>query len=175
MVRFPGAFRALTAAVFRSLKPSSRLRRVLLRRALIAAWAAVSRGDYELRSLFFAPDVESELPAAMQTLGLGGELHSTAAMEDALSEWRESWGGLEFEPAYILDLGDRLLNLGFIRARGQASGVQLDQELAQLATFRNGQAVRDQSWMLWEEGIRAAGLDPGGLALPRERTTAEAR
>jgi hypothetical protein len=37
--------------------------------------------------------------------------------------------------------------------------------MAQLTTFRDGLVTRDQSWYSWEEGLRAAGLDPSDLAL----------
>jgi hypothetical protein len=47
------------------------------------------------------------------------------------------WGS-ELEPLYVLDLGDRLLNLGLWHIRGRASGVPLDQELAQLVTCGTG-------------------------------------
>jgi hypothetical protein len=67
---------------------------------------------------FFAPDVESELPPGSQTLGLSGMFRGHAAMEQAISEFAESWSSWGLEPAYILDLGDRLLFLGFFRGRG---------------------------------------------------------
>jgi ketosteroid isomerase-like protein len=61
-----------------------------------------------------------------------------AAMEQALSEFADSWDCWELEPAYILDLGDRLICLRFFRGRGQASGVPVEQEYAQLVTVREG-------------------------------------
>jgi hypothetical protein len=90
-----------------------------------------------------------------------------AEAEQALSEFDQSWGSWELEPAYILDLGDRVLNLGFQHARGQASGVALDGEFAQLNTLREGLVMREQAWFRWEEGLRAAGLDPDAIALPK--------
>jgi ketosteroid isomerase-like protein len=170
MVRFPALFRRLFAFAQRRLtNPRSRLRRALLRRANISGWAAFSRRDFKLRRAFFASDVESELPPGPQTLGLSGTFHGYEAMEQAMNEWADSWGASELVPAYIIDLGDRLLLLGFFRARGKASGVELEQEYAQLLTLRDGLATRDQGWFQWEEGLRAAGLDPDAIALPRRR------
>ena len=140
---------------------------MLLRRAVVSGWAAFSRRDFKLRRAFFASDVESELPPGPQTLGLSGTFRGYEAMEQAMDEWAESWGASELAPAYIIDLGDRLLLLGFFRARGQASGVQLEQEYAQLLTLQEGLATRDQGWFQWEEGLRAAGLDPDAIALPK--------
>ena len=153
--------------VLSRLSPRSRLRRLLLRRGLVSGWAAFNRRDFELRRVFFAPDVESELPPGTQTLGLSGVFRGQAAMEQAIDEFAESWDSWELVPAYILDLGDRLLFLGFFRARGQASGVQLEQEYAQLLTLGEGLATRDEGWFSWEEGLQAAGLDPNAIALPK--------
>ena len=170
MVRFPALFRRLVAFANRRLSnPRSRLRRALLRRANISGWAALSRRDFKLRRAFFTSDVESELPPEPQTLGLTGTFRGYEAIEQALDEWADGWGASELVPAYILDLGDRLLLLGFYRARGQASGLELEQEFAQLLTLREGLASRDQFWFQWEEGLRAAGLDPDAIALPRRR------
>lgn len=166
LVRFPSLFRR-GALILSRLSPRSRLRRAFLRRALVSGWAAVSRRDFELRRVFFAPDVESELPPGTQTLGLSGVFRGDAAMEQAIGEFADSWDSWELVPAYILDLGDRVLNLGFFRARGQASGVQLEQEYAQLVTVREGLVTRDEGWFSWEEGLQAAGLDPNAIALPK--------
>ncbi len=76
---------------------------------------------------------------------------------------------MEVVPAYVIDFGDRLPLLGFFRARGQASGVELEREYAQLVTLRDGLVTRDQGWFQWEEGLRAAGLDPDAIALPKRR------
>jgi ketosteroid isomerase-like protein len=165
LVRFPSLARR-QALIIGRLSPRSRLRRTLLRRGLVSGWAAFNRRDFELRRVFFAPDVESELPPGPQTLGLSGVFRGQAAMEHALSEFAESWDRWELEPAYILDLGDRVLCLGFFRVRGQASGVQLEEEYAQLVTLRDGLVARDEGWLRWEEGLRAAGLDPDAVALP---------
>jgi ketosteroid isomerase-like protein len=166
LVRFPSLLRR-GAPILSRLSPRSRLRRAFLRRALVSGWAAVSRRDFELRRVFFAPDVESELPPGAQTLGLSGMFRGHAAMEQALSEFADSWSSWELEPAYILDLGDRLLCLGSFRGRGQASDVKLEQEYAQLVTLREGLVTRDEGWLRWEEGLRAAGLDPDAIALPK--------
>jgi ketosteroid isomerase-like protein len=158
------------ALVLSRLSPRSRLRRVLLRRGLVSGWAAFNRRDFELRRVMFAPDVESEFAHDQQALGLSG-LRGHAAMDQALSELTEVWDS-ELEPAYILDLGDRVLLLGFNRMRARSSGVQLEQEYAQLVTVREGLVTRDESWFRWEEGLRAAGLDPDAIAFPvREKTS----
>ena len=165
MVRFPSLFRRLTALVFRLLSPRSRLRRALLRRAILSGWASFDRRDFELNFLFFAPDVEFEFPSGMQTLGLSGSYRGHEGRREALNKLIEVWGS-ELEPAYILDLGEQVLNLGYWRTQARASGARLEQELAQLVTVRDGLVTRDQNFFSWEEGLRAAGLEPGAVTFP---------
>jgi ketosteroid isomerase-like protein len=177
MVRFPSLYRRLAAlAQRRLLNPRSRLRRAILRRGNTSAWAAFNRRDFELMLVRYASDVEFEFDPGEQTLGLSGTFRGHEAMAEALGELIEGWGQFELEPAYILDLGDRVLALGFQHARGHASGVQLEQEVAQLVTVREGLVVRDVHFFTWEEGLGAAGLDPDTVALPvRGKTGQTAR
>lgn len=162
-MRFPSLYRR-QARVFSRLSPRSRLRRMFLRRALVSGWSAINRRDLELRRLMFAPDVETELAHDEQALGLSG-LRGHTATDQALSELAEVWDW-ELEPAYILDLGDRVLLLGVNRMCARTSGVELEQEYAQLVTAPDGLVTRDESWFRWEEGLQAAGLDPHAIALP---------
>jgi ketosteroid isomerase-like protein len=165
MVRFPSLYRRVVPLVFR-LSPRSRLRRTLLRRAIDSGWASFDRRDFELNTLYFATDTEFEFPPAMQTLGIPASFRGHEGRLEGMNTLFEAWGS-ELEPLYLLDLGDdRLLNLGAWHLRGRSSGVPLEQELAQLVTFRHGLVIRDQTFMSWEEGLRAAGLEPGAFPLP---------
>lgn len=172
IVRFPGVYRALAALVLRRLRPRSRLRRLLLRRAVLSGWASFDRRDFELNLVFFARDAEFEFPFGMQTLGLADSFRGHEGRIEALGKIFEVWGASELEPAYILDLGDRVLNLGFWRTQASGSGVPLEQELAQLGTLRGGLVTRDQNFFSWEEGLRAAGLEPDAIGLPAQRAKA---
>jgi ketosteroid isomerase-like protein len=168
VVRFPNLYRRIAAELTRRLGPRSRLRRVLLRRALLSAWASIDRRDFELNVVFFAPDVEFVFPAEMQKLGLEGPFRGHQGRIEAIEKWNEAWGTTELEPAYLLDLGNRLLCLGFWRNRARASGVPLEQEYAQLVTVREGLIVHDQSFFSWDEGLRTAGLAPEAMALTKQ-------
>lgn len=164
MVRFPSVYRRLAALVFR-LGRRSQIRRTVLRRAVESGWASFDRRDLALNFLYFQPDCEFEFPPAMQTLGIPASFQGLEGRNEGIAKLFEVWGS-ELELRYVLDLGDRVLNLGIWHTRGQASDVPLDQELAQLLTIRDGLAARDQNFLSWEEGLRAAGLEPGAVALP---------
>jgi ketosteroid isomerase-like protein len=169
MVRFPSLYRRQAALVFRWLSPRSRLRRALLRRALVSGWCAFYRQDFKLMLVRYAPDVELEFNPGMQTLGLGGTFRGHEGMVEAFGKLAEVWESWELEPAYIVDLGDRVLFLGLNRSRARASGVPLEQEFAQLVRSRGGLGTHDQAFFSWREGLRAAGLDPEAIRLPARR------
>jgi ketosteroid isomerase-like protein len=164
IVRFPALYRRLAALVWRLLSPRSKVRRAVLRRAFISGWAAFNRRDFKLMLVRYAPDVEFEFDPGQQALDLGGIFLGHEGIVDGLGQLAEGLD-MKFEPAYVLDLGDRVLGLGFYRAQARASGVQLKGEIAQLTTPRDGLVARDKSWYAWEEGLRAAGLDPGAIDL----------
>ena len=166
MVRFPRLWQRWSALAWRLLSPRSRLRRALLSRALISGWAAFNRRDFTLMLVRYAPDVEFEFDPGWQALDLGGIFHGHEGIRAGLGQVAEGLD-MRFEPAYMLDLGDRGLALGFFHAQASASGVHLEGEIAQLSTPREGVIVRDQSWYSWEPGLRAAGLDPDSIALPK--------
>jgi ketosteroid isomerase-like protein len=167
MVLFPGLYRRQAALAFR-LSPRSRLRRMALRRANVSGWAAWNRRDFKLMLIRYAPDVEFQFDPGQQTLGLAGTFRGQKEMMDGLTKWLEIWDSWEVEPAYIVDLGDRVLALGI--AHGSAGGVELEEEFAQIVTLRDGLVANDgpSGLIRWEEALRAAGLDPNALALPRE-------
>jgi ketosteroid isomerase-like protein len=164
MVRYPGVFRRLARRIYK-LSPRSRLKRTFLRRAIDSGWTSFDRRDFELNFLFFAPDTEFEFPPAMQALGIPASFTGHEGRIEGIEKIFEVWGS-ELEPLYVFDLGDRLLNLGIRHTRGVASGAPVDQQLAQLVTLRDGLVIRDQNFMTWDEGLEAAGLDPGAISLP---------
>ena len=166
MVRFPGAWRALTGLVLRLLSPRSRLRRTLLRRNVVSGWDAASRRDFELMLVRYAADVEAELAPDFEWLGLGGTFRGHDGMLKMIEGFGEAWERWEMQPAIVLDLGERVLVLGAFRLPGNVSGVELDQEFAQLVTLRGALVAHDQEFLEWDKGLRAVGIDPDAFGLP---------
>jgi hypothetical protein len=173
IVRFPGLFQRWAGLAWRLLSPGSRLRRAILRRSVRSGRDAASRRDFELLLPRYAHDAEVAFDPGFQALGVGEPARGHRAMVEAYRTLSEAWGW-EGELCYIVDLGDRVLNLGFMHAQGRASGVKLDREVAQLVTLRDGLITREQLLFGWEEGLRAAGLDPDAVALPVRGKTSQA-
>jgi ketosteroid isomerase-like protein len=166
MVRFPGAYRALTALGLRLLSPRSRPRRALLRRAVVSGWDAAARRDLELVLVRYAPDVELEFAPEFEALGLGGTFRGHAGFHKYFQAVDEAWERRERMPEFVVDLGDRVLMLARVRLPGNVSGLELEREWAELATLRGGLVAHDQHFFGWDKGLRAAGLDPDAIALP---------
>ena len=172
MVRFPSLYRHQAALVL-GLSPGSRVRRAVLRRAVVSGWAAFSRRDFKLMLVRIAPNVEVEFQPGLQTLDFGGTYHGHAGWVEGFSKLFEVLDAWEAEPAYVLDLGNRFLTLVLVRARARASGVPLEQTVGQLLTVRDSLVTREQSFFSWEEGMRAAGLDPNAITLPSREKAAQ--
>jgi ketosteroid isomerase-like protein len=68
----------------------------------------------------------------------------------------EQWSGDVEEFVDLED--DRVLCLGQLHLRGRGSGVEFDQEMAWLLTFREGRYVRYEVFTAHDDGRRAAGL-----------------
>jgi ketosteroid isomerase-like protein len=173
MVRFSSLYRRGAALVWRLLSPRSRLRRALLRRQLVSGWDAGSRKDLALMLVRYAPDAQLDVDPGLQTL-VGGAFVGHHGIREGFEELAKDWDWSEAEPAYILDFGERLVNLGFLRTHARASGIQLVREMSQLVTMRDGLVTQDQLFLGWEEGLRAAGLDSDAIAFASRLKAAQA-
>src|ERR687896_987269 len=74
-----------------------------------------------------------------------------------LSDTRETWDDYSQEIVEIADLGDDVLVVLSLSARGGESGVPVAQELAVRWTFEGGKAVLARSFTSKDEALEAAG------------------
>jgi ketosteroid isomerase-like protein len=82
--------------------------------------------------------------------------------EGALELWdamRGPWDneGFRFEIERIEDLGETVLALATIRARGKSSGVEVALKWAHVVTYRSGHQ-QTRNYASWDEALEAAGL-----------------
>jgi ketosteroid isomerase-like protein len=163
-VRFPRTARFVLALGIRLSSPRSGVRRDGLRRVLRSGWAAAPRKDWELMHARYAPDVVWEIPEEFQTLGFAPSYRGHDGMVEGLEQFAEAFESWEIRPTRALDMGDRVLALGTFRGKARASGVEWQQQFSQLVTIKNGLVVRDSFFYSWEQGLRAAELDPEAWA-----------
>lgn len=75
-----------------------------------------------------------------------------------LGEVAEAWETLEVIDPRIESVGDRVLVLGRVRARGHTSGAEIEADLSQLWEIEDGKARRATGFMSHAEALEAAGL-----------------
>jgi ketosteroid isomerase-like protein len=75
-----------------------------------------------------------------------------------LEDVRGTFGELRIEPEEFVDGGDTVVVVSTMRGRGTSSGIETDQPLVSVWTFRDGKAVRHDSFQKRAEALEAAGL-----------------
>ena len=159
-VRFPKGARLLFAIGVRLNPPRSRVRRDGLRRVLRSGWAAAPRKDWELMFVRYSPAVVWEIPEEFQPLGFAESYRGHDGLVEGLERFSEAFESWEIRPARALDFGDRVLAMGSFRGKARVSGLEWQQKFSQLVTLERGLVIRDRFFYSWEQGLRAAGLEP---------------
>jgi ketosteroid isomerase-like protein len=76
------------------------------------------------------------------------------------SRWLGEWEGFSFAPEELVDLGERAFMRVRLSGRGRASGVELEQTVFHLWTFRDGMPWRCEVFVDENAAQQAAGLRP---------------
>ena len=122
------------------------------------ALAAANRRDFD--ALLEEAHPEVEWHPGVQAL-LGGEAtvyRGAGAVREGLQDLYDSFAELHLEISEIRNLGDRVLAMGKLRARGMESGVEIESPWAYLADFKNGKAIWVRAFRDPKEARDAAGL-----------------
>jgi ketosteroid isomerase-like protein len=122
-------------------------------REVLAAWP---RGDRDAIVAAMAEDCEL-VPLRAQLEG-----SSYRGREGALRFWDDlhaDWEGLELPIQDVRDLGDTVVVIGHLVARGRTSGVDLDVPIGQVWELRDGKVTRMHAFSDPADALRAAGLD----------------
>jgi uncharacterized protein len=119
--------------------------------AVRRCFEAYRRGDYVGASAFLAPnvvwEVGQELPA-----------HGPASVRRMWKRWDSEWEELETVLEEFIDAGDHVVVAVRYRGRGRVSGVEVNDRLFEVHTFRDGQCVRKIDFRERSEALEAAGL-----------------
>jgi ketosteroid isomerase-like protein len=126
---------------------------VELLRNVTDAW---NRREADMWLSYAAPEIEwvPAGPAAVERAIYRGYDEVASGFASA---W-ETWDRFEFEESEMRDLGDSVLLLGRVKMRGSISRVELDQEFAVHAVVREGKLVRVQTFLSWQDALKAVGL-----------------
>jgi ketosteroid isomerase-like protein len=121
------------------------------------AYDAFSRKDYDTVLAMADPDVEYEFVG--RSLTEGNVFHGPDAVRDLWNQLDEVFLEWESRPEELIDLGNRALVLVRERGTGRASGLEFDQKLGHLISFRDGRITRFQVFGSWRAALRAVGLE----------------
>jgi ketosteroid isomerase-like protein len=72
--------------------------------------------------------------------------------------WAEAWDDWKFETEEYIDVGDRVVVIARMWARGKGSGVTVQRHDGLVITVRNGEAVRLDYFSSKAEALEAVGL-----------------
>jgi ketosteroid isomerase-like protein len=117
---------------------------------------AANRQDIEAALEEIDPEVEWH--AAIQTLGEAGVYRGHEALRELNRSFSGAFAEVEYEFPEIRDLGDRVLAVGRMRARGLESGVATESPWAFLVRFKNGKVIWVRAFLDPREALEAAGL-----------------
>ncbi len=119
-------------------------------------YAALARGDLET---FTALARERLAPGfEFHHVWDGRVFHGFEGTMEWISDTRETWDDYSQEVAEIVEVGDAVVVVVELSARGGGSGVPVAQELAVVWRFEDGLAVEARSYTSREEALAAAGV-----------------
>ena len=75
-----------------------------------------------------------------------------------MGRWDGDWDELETVIEEVIDAGDKVVMAVRYRGRGRASGVEVNDQLFEVHTFRDGQCVRKVDFQERAAALEAAGL-----------------
>jgi ketosteroid isomerase-like protein len=116
---------------------------------------AYARGDYELTLSYHDPEIEFSQPA--QEPG-AGTYHGHQGIIRAMTKWVGAWDDYRVEVEELVDSGDHVLAKTRHHGRGKSSGVEVERQIFQLYTLRNGRIVRTRMYYDEAEARKAAGM-----------------
>jgi ketosteroid isomerase-like protein len=157
-VRFPALYRLLADTLFR-LPPRSRLRRLMIARAVRQAYAAANRRDFDRVLVGWDPGSEYRPSRDLMPPDFEAVFHGHDGYRKLWRRWLDAFEDLRFDPEELLDLGDKQLATAQQRGHGSGSGVAVSQPVFQLFKFRRGLVVRQEDFLDRSKALESAARD----------------
>ncbi len=80
-------------------------------------------------------------------------------VREMLADFDQDWESIQVDAEEFRDADDEVVVLGRLRARGRASGIDLDVPMGFVWTLRDGKVLRIRSFSEQADALRAAGLE----------------
>lgn len=120
-------------------------------------YEAFNRGDIDAAFELLDPEIEWVTDARVP---FAGTYRGHDELRALIRDQQEVFGEVSWEPLEFFDAGDQVVVFVRQRARGQASGAEVEITVGHLWTIRHGKAVRWQGFPEREKSLEAAGLPP---------------
>jgi ketosteroid isomerase-like protein len=118
------------------------------------AYEAWNRRDYEAAKEFL--DSEVEFDASTRVMN-PDTYHGHEGFQRLVEEVAEVWEQWRVEPEEFIEAGEHMVVVARARARGRASGIELDERAFNVWTLRDGKAVRVAFYYDKDEALEYAG------------------
>ena len=119
---------------------------------------AYNRRDIEALRETLDPEVEW---SAAFPVELGGEAtvyRGHKGIREMFRDFDDVLDEIHAEYSEVRDLGDRVVAIGRLRARGKTSGATTESTFAAVTDLKNGKGVRVRTYLEPKEALEAAGL-----------------
>jgi ketosteroid isomerase-like protein len=89
----------------------------------------------------------------------GGGVHRGLEVVKAhLRDYLETWETYTVEEERLIDVGEQVVQLCRLHAKGKGGGVTLDTPIAYVHSFRDGKFARTRAYVHHDEALEAVGL-----------------
>jgi len=121
---------------------------------------AVARQDTERVFALYDPEVELDgSQSPYRDLGIGGVYRGHDGLRMFFREYQEPWESIEDDCEELIDAGEHVVSVVHSRARGRASGAEVESRAQYgLWTIREGKVVRVAWFKTRGKALEAAGL-----------------
>ena len=119
---------------------------------------AANRRDLSALLEVMDPEVEWHPVLQVSVAGEATVYRGHRGIQEMLRDADDVWSELRYELSEIQDLGDRIVAIGNIRARGKESGAVVEVPFGFVVDFNDGKAIRISDYLDPKDALDAAGL-----------------
>jgi ketosteroid isomerase-like protein len=126
-------------------------------KAAYEAYEAYESGlvDFELHAAILHPEIEWQT----NWPGLAPAVHGVEGVRRWVEAFLDPWEWVRSEVRELVEVNDETVFLwNHVRARGKESGIEMEMEIFDVLTFRDGQIVLRRTWPARAPAAAAAGL-----------------
>jgi ketosteroid isomerase-like protein len=105
-------------------------------------------GEMTIEDFVFVPAIAASVE--------GGAVHGIEGSRRFFEGLDETWESFDIDSEEFREVGDRVLVVGRVRAKGRGSGLELDQPIAMVVWFRGDKIARIQSFLDSDQAHEAA-------------------